>query len=73
MSLETQAQRFLETLAELGGSAGNGSLSAELGWADSTYQRVKAHLMEEGRIVPGRGRGGSVASGGSMGSRFARK
>ena len=61
MSLETQAQRFIETLKQWGGSAGNGSLSDELGWADSTYQRVKAHLIETGSIVPGRGRGGSVA------------
>ncbi len=61
MSLETQAQRFIETLKGLGGSAGNGSLSSELGWADSTYKRVKAHLIEQGEIIPGRGRGGSVA------------
>ena len=61
MSLESQAQRFIETLKEFDGSAGNGSLRAELGWADSTYQRVKAHLLEEGKIVLGRGRGGSVA------------
>ena len=61
MSLETQAQRFIETLKQWGGSAGNGSLSDELGWADTTYQRVKAHLIETGSIVPGRGRGGSVA------------
>ena len=61
MSLETQAQRFIQTLLALGGSAGNGKLSNELGWADSTYQRVKAHLIEEGRIVSGRGRGGSVS------------
>lgn len=61
MSSEQQAKRFINALKDLGGSAGNGSLSAELGWADSTYQRIKAHLIEEGRIVPGRGRGGSVA------------
>lgn len=61
MSLETQAQRFIDTLRELGGSAGNGSLSNELGWAESTYQKVKEHLIDEGTIVPGRGRGGSVA------------
>ena len=61
MSSEEQAKRFINTLKELGGSAGNGSLSAELGWADSTYQRIKSRLIEEGRIVPGRGRGGSVA------------
>ena len=46
MSLETQAERFIETLKGLGGSAGNGSLNNELGWAESTYQRVKAHLIE---------------------------
>ena len=61
MSLEKQADRFLEALRALGGSAGNGTLGKELGWADSTYQRIKAHLIEAGRIVPGRGRGGSVA------------
>ena len=61
MSLETQSERFIETLKALGGSAGNGSLNNELGWADSTYQRVKAYLIEAGTIVPGRGRGGSVA------------
>ncbi|MFN7782862.1 MAG: N-6 DNA methylase, partial [Lysobacterales bacterium] len=61
MSLETQAQRFIDTLNELGGSAGNGKLSSALGWADDTYERVKAQLIEAGQIVPGRGRGGSVA------------
>lgn len=60
MSLETQAQRFIEILEDLGGSAGNGSLRTQLGWADSTYQRIKTHLIEAGRIQPGRGRGGSV-------------
>ncbi len=61
MSLETQAQRFIDALNELGGSAGNGKLSSALGWADDTYERVKAQLIEERRIVTGRGRGGSVA------------
>lgn len=61
MSLQTQAQRFIAALEALGGSAGNGRLSSELGWADSTYQRVKTLLIDDGRIVPGRGRGGSVS------------
>jgi type I restriction enzyme M protein len=65
MSLETQAERFIQTLEALGGSAGNGKLGSELGWADSTYARVKAHLIEQGRIVPGRGRGGSVSIAGA--------
>lgn len=65
MSLEKQAQRFIEVLEALGGSAGNGKLSGELGWADSTYQHVKTHLIEQGRLVSGRGRGGSVAIAGA--------
>lgn len=61
MSLESQAARFIETLTELEGSAGNQRLRNELGWQDSTYERVKVHLLDVGRIVPGRGRGGSVS------------
>ena len=61
MSLETQSRKYLDTLRELGGKAGNQRLLNELGWAESTYQRVKDHLTAEGAIVPGRGRGGSVA------------
>lgn len=61
MSLETQVSKFIQTLNEHGGSAGNQRLQAELGWADSTYQRVKQALIEDGHIVPGRGRGGSVS------------
>ena len=57
---EAQKQKFLAALAASGGSAGNQRLQAELDWADSTYQRVKEALIETGRIVPGRGRGGSV-------------
>jgi type I restriction enzyme M protein len=61
MSLETQAQRFIEVLKELDGSAGNQRMRSELGWRESTYIRVKDHLLVEGRILPGRGRGGSVS------------
>jgi type I restriction enzyme M protein len=58
-------ERFLEVLAELGGSAGNGRIQAELGWQDATYARVQEALIEDGRIVKGRGRGGSVALAGT--------
>ena len=61
MSLETQAERFIEVLKELDGSAGNQRMRSELGWQESTYNRIKEHLLEEGRIRPGRGRGGSVS------------
>ncbi len=58
---EKNNERFIEILRELGGAAGNGKLRNELGWQESSYQRVKGELVESGRITPGRGRGGSVA------------
>lgn len=56
-----QRDRFLEVLTELGGSAGNTRLREALQWDEQTYGDVKAGLIAEGMIVPGRGRGGSVA------------
>jgi len=60
-SIEKNTERFLATLQSLGGSAGNGKLREELGWQESTYLRIKQVLIEQGDIVSGRGRGGSVA------------
>ncbi|WP_309755657.1 type I restriction-modification system subunit M [Pseudomonas oryzihabitans] len=51
----------MATLASMGGSAGNQRLREALGWQESTYQRVKQHLLDDGRLRAGRGRGGSVA------------
>jgi len=62
---------FLGALAALGGSAGNGRLRDVLEWEEASYDTVKAQLLGRGLIVPGRGRGGSVAltdgDGGSIG------
>jgi type I restriction enzyme M protein len=55
-----QELKFIDTLREFGGSAGNKTLRAALGWQEATYDRVKNALLDGGRIVPGRGRGGSV-------------
>jgi len=60
-STEQQIEQFIGTLVSLGGSAGNQHLLEALGWQDSIYQRVKQQLIDDGRIRPGRGRGGSVA------------
>lgn len=60
-STEQQIEQFIGTLVSLGGSAGNQRLLEALGWQDSIYQRVKQQLIDDGRIRPGRGRGGSVA------------
>lgn len=59
-SIEQSIERFISTLTSLGGSAGNQSLMEALGWQESTYQRIKQQLIEDGRIRTGRGRGGSV-------------
>ena len=53
-------ERFVEVLTEAGGSMGNGRLLAELGWQAATYQAVRDELLEDGTVVLGRGRGGSV-------------
>src|SRR5690606_33346469 len=45
----------------------NKSLREALGWQEATYDRVKSALLDAGRIVPGRGRGGSVALAGKAG------
>ncbi|MGO1069779.1 type I restriction-modification system subunit M [Lysobacter sp. CA199] len=60
-SNEQKIERFLSVLESLNGTAGNQRLREELGWQDTTYQRIKQQLIEEGRIRSGRGRGGSVA------------
>ena len=60
MAYETQKDRFLAAVRERGGSAGNLALREELGWSETTYERVKQALLDSGRILPARGRGGSV-------------
>jgi DNA repair exonuclease SbcCD ATPase subunit len=52
---------FLEALHTQGGSAGNQSLRAALGWDETAYDQVKASLIARNLITPGRGRGGSVS------------
>ena len=55
------ADEFLGALTALGGSAGNGRLRETLEWVEAAYEAVKADLIGRRLIVPGRGRGGSVA------------
>jgi hypothetical protein len=55
-----QMKKFLEALTESGGSSGNITLMSELGWSDSEYWRIRGKLLEDGTILRGKGRGGSV-------------
>lgn len=41
-------------------SVGNIALRAELGWSEPRYWRIHSQLVENGRIIRGRGRGGTV-------------
>jgi DNA repair exonuclease SbcCD ATPase subunit len=54
-------QKFLEVLSGLGGAKGNQTLCAALGWDADTYSAVKNDLVVCGRLIPGKGRGGSVS------------
>lgn len=51
---------FLKCLEEAGGKCGSGSLRDTLGWSAGVFDLVKQRLHDSGKIVIGRGRGGSI-------------
>ena len=51
---------FITALEEAGGTSGNGSLRQWLEWDENLYWTVQGRLIEEGYIIAGRGKGGSV-------------
>lgn len=53
-------QEFVDELEKVGGSSGNGSLRRRLGWDEEFYWKVQGHLIGEGYLAAGRGKGGSV-------------
>lgn len=57
---EAQQRKFLDTLTKHGGSAGNTNLMNQLGWSESEYWRLREKLIADGKILRGKGRGGSV-------------
>jgi type I restriction enzyme M protein len=61
VSNDDLADEFLGALAALGGSAGNSRLREILEWDEASYEVVRGDLLSRRLIVPGRGRGGSVA------------
>ncbi len=65
MTRQALRDKFVVVLTELGGSAGNGRLRDSLGWAEATYDSVKGELIDDGVVIPGRGRGGSVSLAGA--------
>ena len=59
-SIADDRKTFLSLIRKQSNSIGNGALRTELGWNEDRYWKVQTSLVEEGRIVRGRGRGGSV-------------
>jgi hypothetical protein len=64
MARRSYSAIFLAAVTELsdGGKVlvGNGSLREHLGWDQERYGRIKTQLVDEGRLIVGRGQGGSV-------------
>ena len=59
-TLNDDRKTFLSELRRIRTSVGNVTLRAQLGWNEARYWKVHSSLAEEGRILKGRGRGGSV-------------
>ncbi len=59
-TITEDAKVFVSTLRKLRVRVGNGFLREQLGWREERYWRVHEMLREKGKIVRGRGRGGSV-------------
>ena len=60
MASQEQHDKFLQALADLGGSAGNIRLREALNWSETAYDEIRDELLAAGIIIKGRGRGGSV-------------
>ena len=59
-AFERDLQRFLRTLRDLDGKAGNSVLRRELKWNEERYWGVEQHALDKGFITRGRGRGGTA-------------
>ncbi|MFC5757350.1 hypothetical protein [Rhizobium sp. GCM10022189] len=57
---EKRKNTFINALEDAGGTSGNSSLRRGLDWTEELYWAVQGRLIEEGSIVAGRGKGGSV-------------
>jgi type I restriction enzyme M protein len=59
-TINEDRKTFLSQLRRLKTSVGNLALRTQLGWNEARYWKAHSSLVEDGRIVKGRGRGGSV-------------
>ncbi|MCD5416649.1 hypothetical protein LR032_06160 [Candidatus Bipolaricaulota bacterium] len=59
--MDRDCARFIAVLTNLGGKSGNQYLRKDLGWDEARYTAVKDQLIIQNQIIPGKGRGGSIA------------
>ena len=60
MNAVVDAEAFLNALPEDGTPVSNATLIARLGWPEDDYWLLKRRLVEQGRVLQGKGRSGSV-------------
>jgi type I restriction enzyme M protein len=60
-SLNDDAKTYFAALRKNRAAIGNLSFREQLGWREERYERAKEFLIESGKIIRGRGRGGSVS------------
>jgi hypothetical protein len=69
----TNAQLFLDRLTELSGKeqqlVSNRALREALGWDDDRYSRIRSELVDQGKVIVGRGYGGRVGLANAPGSK----
>jgi type I restriction enzyme M protein len=61
-TLNDDAKLFLAALRKQRKSVGNGFFRELLGWSEQRYTRVREFLIEQEKVVRGRGRGGSITA-----------
>lgn len=61
MARTADAEIFLRSLPADDTAVGNYRLIEQLGWDEDRYWKVRDQLVDDGKIVRGRGRGGSVS------------
>ncbi len=60
MALDDHLAALIAAVREMGGSGGNIKLREKLGWDEAAYDAVRDQAIAAGKLVAGRGRGGSL-------------
>lgn len=61
MARPRSTDQFLGAIRDAGGSLSNAALRFRLGWEEDKYEKIKIELCEDGQILRGKGKGGTVS------------